>query len=274
MKKASILFLTAIAILAVVSCNKEKTEKDNGPVSVSITGVLGEFQPVWSKGVLVNTIRPEWEEGDIVYMFAENSATFLGTLAVYPDGDNASRAKLTGEIKNPVEGNLCLVYGSVSPTSSLEEGMIFSSTSFGLSVQESGLPFVALAEISCPQKGSGDVSAEFSIATAVVGLYLSGLPASETVSSVSISNIENQCNISTADMAVGGSKYNNGIISVNNPAKTNAQGQAYFEFAVPFSGKATHTVTVNVGSSVYSGSFIGEEYRAGKAYHALAEISL
>lgn len=76
--KLFVKFLFAACLAAMtVSCTKEINENNGnklttskGTISVSVTGLMGEYTPV-TKSELVNSVRVAWKGGEIVYVFDE-----------------------------------------------------------------------------------------------------------------------------------------------------------------------------------------------------------
>lgn len=262
--KLFVKFLFAACLAAMtVSCTKEINENNGnklttskGTISVSVTGLMGEYTPV-TKSELVNSVRVAWKGGEIVYVFDEYLSC-LGYLTATVQENDDRVAILNGEITAPYGDKLYLVH---SPAFTADNAPESSGRKLSVSLAEQDTnkaPFVVYSTIDCSedQESIENLIASFSFATSVIRVSCTGLAPGTAISSAEISNVYTSCDLSIdSEGAVVVSGSVDGVITRSNADgfnNVNAEGDASFQFAVPaLSTSTSRTLTVFQGENEY-----------------------
>lgn len=273
------LLCFAIAAFCLVSPSCKRAAPEGGPVAggtidLAVTGILDEFRSPDTRSSLVNNIRVAWEQGDEVLVFDASDCKYLGSLQASIIGGDDRQAVLSGTIYAPSGSNLHFIHGTGITGSSFMAGNIVTSVSLPLASQTGKTPFMVVGEapvsaIDMYGSSVADLVVQFRFASSVITTYVTGLPASQDISSIFVDGLNTKCNVSVYDLGVGGSDL--GTITIASPGKSNAKGQACVEIAVPAAPHWARTAAVYVGDTSYMDSFSSAELSAGYSYSTVVE---
>lgn len=270
MRKIIIVFAAVTAVVAAASCAKETPSVEGGIIELSVTGILEECQSAQTKSSLVNNIRVKWENGDKVLVIDESNTKFLGTLTAAVEGGETRVAKLSGSILAPSGGTLIFIHGTGINPDDYTQDWIYTSVSASLAEQGTDTPFVVVGEAALSSADVSGIIVPFKFATTVISAFLTGLPASEDLGQIEVRGFNTKCSISTSDCAIGGNTV--GSIKLSSKGKTNANGQAALEIAVPISMSATRSLSVLISSKSYVGTLTGVSIPCGYSYDTIVEM--
>lgn len=278
MKKIFTLFCIAAAAMAALSCAREIAQIDdervetsvNETMELTVTGYLGEYQPEDTKSSLVNNIRVAWANGDKVLVFELSTANYLGYLTATINGGDTREAKLSGTI-SAGEGDLGFIHGTGIDPGDYEVGRPYSSISLSLADQGASTPFMVYGTADCSGDSVSNLVVHFDFASSVIGAFITGLPASSTITSLSLNGFNSKCSISISDMVPAGNTFTS-IVKTVGLGSTNAKGQAYVEIAVPNSYRTDRSAVLNVAGVQCTSAITSASIAVAHSYNTIIEV--
>lgn len=269
MKKYISIIIMAAVMAVTASCGKDIEESTDGTMELTVNGILDEYQPHdATRASLVNNIRVAWASGDAVLVF-DSESKYLGALTAAVNPQDSRVARLSGTILS-TDKELRFVYGTGLDAGSFTVGSIQSSVSISLETQGAQTPFMVYGTSDFNGTAVNDLTVNFKFATSVISTYITGLPASKDISSVTVSGINTKCSISISDAAIGGNT--SGSIVKTGMGSSNPKGQAYVEIAVPISFTSPRLATAVVDGSSFEAAFASSSLNAGYSYNTMLEL--
>lgn len=281
-KTATLTILAAMVMMTALSCTKElngAVDKFGDTMSLTVSATLPDYAAA-TKNTLVNTIRVNWEDDDVVYVY--DDAKCLGTLTATVTDEQGRTALLSGTISTSEASKLTLVAmtDDITPSVKDKDATISGGITFDLSSQSlEGAPYVAFATVDTQSGTVSSLSAAFTFATSVERVNCTGLKASTAIDSVIIKEVNTQLKItpsSNGNPTVVAETGEGTIIrkSAEGFSGVNENGATTFSVALLEQNAASRSISAVQSNWVNEAKFTnGSTLEKGLSYNTVCQLS-